>query len=126
MSSDDPNTPMGDDINPLAEAIFEAADDLEKGRPLSATATEPLTTDEVPVSPELGSEGYEPPAEEVQEVEAEEPAEADEKKPSLWSRLSSASPYTVMLAITMVAVLIGIVCMGIELSSYGWDFRKGK
>ncbi len=29
--------------------------------------------------------------------------------------------YTVLLAISLVAVIVGCVFMGLELSSYGWD-----
>ncbi|MGO8752199.1 MAG: hypothetical protein ACLQNE_40185 [Thermoguttaceae bacterium] len=153
MSNDEP-TGQPSDFHPLTEAILEAAEDLEKGRPLAAGTALPLNpTDlawpeeapievpapvpqgELPAAPPaefaaeaepepLADMAYEPVAEEpIQEEEAEE-EEAVDKPPSLWKRLAAADPYTVLLAVAVTAVLVAMVCMLLELHSYGWVFTK--
>ena len=56
----------------------------------------------------------EPSDEEEEEQEAEE-------KPSLLERLGKTSPYTVMLGLTLLAIVIAVVLLAIEWSTYNWD-----
>lgn len=146
MSNKDDDLVGQEPLNPLTEAIFEAADDLEKGRmpgppsdPLAAFpdpmasasdsfasteafGTEPLaaavpsTADGAAVVPEAV------PGEEAAQGEA---AEEEEKKPSIWSRLAETSPYTVLLGAAMVAVLVGIIFMLVEMAGYDWELAIG-
>lgn len=114
---------LGGGTNPLTEAILEAAEDLEKGRPL-ATGRDPLAA-------ELGEEQAKPaPLEELPQetapVEEPEEAAAVEAQPeavSFWGRLGRANPYTVMLAVAAAALLLGIGVLLIELSRYGFQIR---
>ncbi len=47
--------------------------------------------------------------------------EDKEEKPGLLERITSASPYTVLLGASLVAILIACFCLGMELAAYGWD-----
>lgn len=114
---------LGGGANPLTDAIFEAAEDLEKGRPL-ATGGDLL-------APEIESPEAKPaPLEELPQeaAPAEEPeqpmvAEAEPQAVSFWTRLGKANPYTVMLAVAAAALLLGIGVLLIELSRYGFQVR---
>jgi len=65
------------------------------------------------------------PAAEDEEDAAEEEEEEEEKqkKPGLIEVITSASPYTVMLIVAFVALLLGILCLASELGRYEWDFK---
>ena len=60
------------------------------------------------------------------EEEGEEEEEEEEEKPSLLERIRDASPFTVMLGLTLLAVVIAVVCLAMELSSYNWDFSANE
>jgi hypothetical protein len=51
--------------------------------------------------------------------------EAKEEKPTLLAQIAGASPFTVMLGVSLLAILIAVVCLTLELGSYKWDI-KGK
>ncbi len=79
-----------------------------------------------------GIEGFDPMAfddTEIGEVELEEEEpeekeeEAAEKKPGLLAKLADASPYTVMLGLTLIALFLGILALAIEWGSYNWDIK---
>ncbi len=114
---------LGGGTNPLTEAILEAAEDLEKGRPL-ATGGDPLAAQlegvEAKPAPleELPQEAV--PPEEPEQLVA---AEAEPQAVSFWARLGKANPYTVMLAVAAAALLLGIGVLLIELSRYGFQVR---
>jgi len=115
---------LGGGTNPLTEAILEAAEDLEKGRPLAtggdllAAQLEGVEAKPAPLE-ELPQEAA--PAEEEPEQPAA--AEAEPQAVSFWARLARANPYTVMLAIAAAALLVGIGVLLIELSRYGFQVR---
>ena len=57
------------------------------------------------------------------EVEAEEeseerPPDKKKKKPGFLAKLTTTSPYVVLLGISVVAILIGILCLLLELGRY--------
>lgn len=114
---------LGGGTNPLTEAILEAAEDLEKGRPL-ATGGDPLAAqlEEAQAKPapleELPQEAAPP-------EEAAEPAVAEPQPQaaSFWARLGQANPYTVMLAVAAAALVVGIGVLLIELSRYGFQVQ---
>lgn len=58
-------------------------------------------------------------AAEPQEEEAEE---ALEEKGGLLRALGNASPYTVMLGLALLALLIAVTCLLMEWGTYGFDF----
>lgn len=55
------------------------------------------------------------------EDEKKEQEEEKEAKPSLLARLAEASPYTVMLGISLGALVIAVLCLVLELKSYDFD-----
>jgi hypothetical protein len=58
----------------------------------------------------------------LEEAELEEELEEETpKKPGFLSRLRTASPYTVMLALALMALLIGCTCLLLEWASYGFN-----
>ena len=98
--------------------------------PLEA-AGEPSATDEPSEFPDFG--GEEP-------GEAEEPSKKKKKKKgktsetddsegehekgeSIWQRLAKASPYTMMLWISLVGLIIGTVFLYLELKTYNFDIK---
>lgn len=91
-----------------AEAAAEGAEAAPTGEAGFAGLTEGAPTlagDEVPPLEE-------PPA---------EPEEDKEAKPSIWKRLSESNPYTVMLGLAFVAVLVACFFLFLELWNYGFD-----
>lgn len=114
---------LGGGTNPLTEAILEAAEDLEKGRPLG-TGGDPLAAqlEEAQAKPapleELPQEAAPP-----EEAAAPALAEPQPQAASFWARVGQANPYTVMLAVAAAALLVGIGVLLIELSRYGFQVR---
>ena len=56
----------------------------------------------------------------------EEPAEEEEEKekpPGLLEKIATASPYTVILFLSLLAITVAVVLMGLELGAYGWDVK---
>ena len=130
----DPDGPnpeeLDDELSGLELPDFQPADDLD---PLAADeAGEAELTDIGQEGTEAESaeiEGFDPMAfdgTEIGEVELEEEEaeeeEAEEKK-SLLSNLADASPYTVMLGLTLVALALGILALLFEWGSYNWDTK---
>ena len=130
----DPHSPnpeeLDDELSGLELPDFQPADDLD---PLAADeAGEAELTDIGQEGTEAESaeiEGFDPMAfdgTEIGEVELEEDEpeeeEAEEKK-SLLSNLADASPYTVMLGLTLVALALGILALLFEWGSYNWDTK---
>jgi hypothetical protein len=58
----------------------------------------------------------------VQGQVEEKEVKAD-KGPGFLDRLAQSNPYTVMLVVSVVALLIGTLCFVLELSSYGFDTK---
>ncbi len=76
----------------------------------------------------LGIGGDEPTATEESAETDEQPDEEKEKKPSLLHRLAEASPFTVMLGLSCVAILLACIFLMIELLRYDFDVgaKSGK
>ena len=51
---------------------------------------------------------------------------AEASGPSLLDRLRQSSPYTVMLAVALAGLLIGVLLLVLELGSYGFQFSPRK
>lgn len=100
-----------------AEAAASAEDRAETGIP-----------GELPAGL-LGIGGDEPAATDESIDTAEQSEEEEkEKKPSLLHRLAEASPYTVMLGLSCVAILLACIFLMIELLRYDFDVgaKSGK
>lgn len=57
----------------------------------------------------------------VEPGDEEEEEQEDEEKPTLLEKLRETSPYTVMLGLALLAVVIAVVILAMEWSSYNWD-----
>jgi len=55
------------------------------------------------------------------EAEAEADEEDEEPKPSLLARITSVDPYSVMLGVALLAVVLGAASLLAEWASYGYD-----
>jgi hypothetical protein len=60
---------------------------------------------------------------EAPEEELEEEAEGG---PGFLEKLAAASPYVVLLGISLAAVLIGILCLFLELKDYGFETKPAQ
>jgi len=96
-----------DGLQPQAEATdqSEPSDDAVTGD--DAEQLDVLEQEE-----ETGSEG-----------EPEEPAEEKEEQESFLTRLGQTSPYTVILGMALVAILIAITCLFMELKLYDFNIK---
>ena len=65
-------------------------------------------------------DGAGPLLESTEEGEEEE-KEEEEEKPSLLERIREASPFTVMLGLSLLAIVIAVVLLALEWGSYNWD-----
>jgi hypothetical protein len=106
-----------------------ALSELEPSEPLSQSGDEALgteATEQWPAPEGEGAEaGLEGPAstEVATDVEEEKPEEEEEeeekeKGPGLLARVAKTSPYVVLLGISLLAIMIGILCLWLELQSY--------
>lgn len=102
--------PLDDDL--LSEGVPAA------GEP-ALTAGDPLAIDEGEAISAPSSLPAEEPA-----TEAESPPEASKpKSPGLMARLAQANPYTVMLFVSLIALLIGILCLLLEWGAYNFEIK---
>lgn len=62
-------------------------------------------------------------SDDLDEPRRKEPKRRKGEKQSspLFPKLAAASPYNVMLVLSAAALCIGILCMVLELTSYGWS-----
>ncbi len=105
MSKDTSEKSPLEDLNPLREAILEAAEE-EALRAGPGLPTAPLA-----------------PAEASPAAHQPRQRKAHKATGSLVSRLSTASPYDVMLCVGLMAILLAILCLVIELTRYGWSIQ---
>ncbi len=72
--------------------------------------------------------GPEGPAEEELVEAPMEPSEEDEeqarpKKPGIFARLAQTSPYVVMLFLSLLALIVGTLMLGVELWRYQFEIK---
>jgi hypothetical protein len=95
-------------------------DDLE-------LSSEPSEAGPVDGMPDPTAKSDEPLSEEeLAEPAAEqedESAEASPKKRGLFDRIAQANPYTILLAISLAAILVAIFCLVIQLANYSFDYK---
>ncbi len=81
-----------------------------------AAAPEPVSLDDA-----------EPVEEPLDNIEAEEETKKPAaKKAGMTSQLSKANPYTVMLAISVLAIGVALLCLILEWSTYGFQRKPPK
>jgi hypothetical protein len=62
------------------------------------------------------------PSAEIPEEQAEETEEEVPAGPTFWQRLGEQlDRYTVLLLVSLLAVTVAVVLLGLELSAYQWD-----
>lgn len=120
-----------------AEAGGEATSELAAEQPLSegeALSIEPESLDalssdalgqatgEVGEATTEAAIGEAAPSEEPGDETAEE-EEAGPKKESIFARLAQANPYTVMLGLSLAAILMAVLFLFLEMGSYGFDIK---
>jgi len=99
------------------------AEDAPLGEEADAAAASEVLEEEgeaaFPAGEELAA------AEEGEEGAADKDREEKKKKKGggLIEAIKSASPYTVMLVMAFFALLLGILCLAIELGRYEWDLK---
>jgi hypothetical protein len=59
----------------------------------------------------------------AEDAEDEDREEKKKKGGGLIEAIKGASPYTVMLVMAFFALLLGILCLAIELGRYEWDLK---
>jgi len=149
VSNDDREIPEFDDLDLPDEVLqpgdqtAQPTDDMiepteEMDRPAEAPLPEDLPAGEAPTEEMMaplstGAEGEEAeglaeePAEKEEageeEEEEEKGEEEKEKKEGFLHKLRNADPYTVMLAISLAAILMGIFWLFMELRTYNLDIK---
>ena len=96
-----------DDLQPQAEGTDQPE---PSGGDVTGSDAEQLDV----LEQEEGAEG---------EEEGEEPSKEEDERESFLTRLGRTSPYTVMLAMALVAILIAITCLFLELKQYDFDIK---
>ena len=131
--------PLGG-LGEMGEPGVVPMDPVEQGEPLAMGDSE--TAGEPGALPEFGGEplgglpefgGEEPVAEEEpskkkkkkkgKTPKSADSEEAGEKGESFGQRLAKASPYTVMLWITLFGLIVGTLFLVLELKTYDFDFK---
>jgi len=115
--------PSANDATLLVDAAASPlpGDEAAGMSPLLAGASPPLDDDAALASPLPTDE--ETATTEPVEQEAKPVEEEKEKKPGFLSRLAESNPYTVLLAASVIALLVGILCLVLEWGAYGFDVK---
>ncbi len=128
---DEPDlTGEGDEIAPADEA--EAAEEIEEIEPaeeadMVESAEESDEEGALPMEEGLAGAAFAAEGE-PEEAFGEEPEEEKpgKKKGKLLESILSASPFTVLLIIAFAALLMGTLCLMLELKSYDFDIKAEK
>ena len=90
------------------------------------TATEPVSLNDAAADP-VSLDDAEAVEEPLENIEAEvEPKKPAAKKAGMMSQLTKASPYTVMLAISVLAIGVALICLMLEWSTYSFQRKPPK
>jgi len=124
-----PDFPEGIPEPPPEGGIFGMPTEPFAEQPLSPTAEfSPEGTASIEIPMERSTPGMETAAEEsapsveIPEEQAEEAEEEVPAGPTFWQRLSEQlDRYTVLLLLSLLAVTVAVVLLGLELSAYQWD-----
>lgn len=116
----------GGDLDKLFD---ESAEIQSAGQPPEGLAADESAAMELtPQWVEAGVEGGEVPSAEEEVTSGPAPAEeaAEEEKPrrpGIFARLTQTSPYVVMLLLSLVALIVGTVMLGVELWRYQFEIK---
>jgi len=133
VSNDEPERPEFDNLDLPEEDILQPGEEMFEPAEASGedaaedAATEPPEAPLAAAGPDEGIEEAEKEKEDAEKLEAEEREEEEteeeekEAKDGILAKLRQANPYTVMLAVSFVAILISILCLFLELKSYNGD-----
>ena len=109
----------GDDVLEPAEGGLDSEapyDSHGEVEPLEPAERDALADMELPA-----------PDDEFAAEEAEEELEEEaEERPGFFQKVTKASPYVVLLGISLVAILIGIFCWFMELKSYDFQMKPAQ
>ena len=110
---DDLNLPLGDFDSLPSDGMPDPLAEIE---PLAEAEPEPAPTGKK-------SKKAKPPkkAKAAKKTAAPKPKAPAGPRLGLKASLASANPYTVMLAISLVAVLVAVLCLVLEWGSYGFE-----
>ncbi len=129
---DVPDFKMDDELSSLDVPDFQADDELsadavpDDGMPDFGSIDQP---EEAGVAEEAEAEGFDPmafdsgSAEDADLDKDDSEDEEEEKKAGLLASLAEASPYTVMLGLTLMVLAIGIVCLIMEWKAYDYNTK---
>ncbi|MFW6125205.1 MAG: hypothetical protein ACOC46_03570 [Pirellulales bacterium] len=115
-----------DDAAPVPEFSAESADSAENAGTTEGEAAGdhdaldfsdlgPSAAEEAPAAESEAAEP--PPAEPEPEAAKEQPA----PNPSLWERIGNTSPYSLLLGIALLAIVLGAASLLAEWASYDFD-----
>lgn len=117
-----------DDLMPAdADALLEPTDDLfpaDTDEDATLEMADDMVVPEAGVGEDTFGAGFLAGAEDeaaVQPTVEPDEKEPEEEKPGFLERLTSASPYTVVLGVSLVAILIAMACLLFELKAYNFD-----
>ena len=109
VSNIDDNAPELDDLN-------MPSDGMPDPTVTESTAAEPTLADDAEHVDDL-----------LENVEAEDDTDKPAvKKEGLWAKFSQASPYTVMLAISVLAIGVALLCLIFEWNTYSFQRKPPK
>lgn len=120
--------PPDEDMAEPSEEMFQPGDETlqpsDDTTPAEASAEDAVAEPfEAPLSAAGPDEVTGEDEEEKEEGEEEEEEEEKEEKEGLLAKLQQADPYMVMLAISLAAILISILCLFFELRTYNSDIK---
>ncbi|MGQ9576326.1 MAG: hypothetical protein ACUVUC_13510 [Thermoguttaceae bacterium] len=126
MSPAQGSNPEGDQLKPAEEGLLDAMAFDEQGSGEGPNADSP-TLAMAPAPEDAQAEPEEEPPEEKprrrRKRDRKELGPAEASGPAWLARLREASPYTVMLAVALGALVIGVLILVMELGRYGFRFR---
>jgi len=112
-------TPQFEDLDDPLDDLQTLAEETDQPEPSGGDVTENggVTESDTEQLDVLEQE------EDAEAEEGEEPSKEEDERESLLTRLGRTSPYTVMLAMALVAILIAITCLFLELKQYNFDIK---
>jgi len=116
---------LEDDLALMGEVgVPEVSDDAEVA-PLGDDDAETASFGDAEDLPVLDSDEAAADQEALDESDADESEEEEEERPGFLAKLREASPFTVMLGLSLVAILIAILCLLAQLKEYDYQTKPG-
>ncbi len=125
--------PFGPSIEEMGEGPIGPSMEEMGAEPFGPSIEEMGAEPFGPSTEEMGAEPFGPsmemaeetgPSMEIAEEKSEEAAEEEPSGPTFWQRLAPLlDTYTVILLLSLVAILVAVALLGLELSVYQWDIK---